>query len=144
MNLVKRVFLIDDDAIFNMVHVKVLDKAMFVDETLVFDDAQKALQIIENLISGAELELPELIFLDISMTGLDGWGFLDKLSNISGFKHDKCKIVILSSSINGEDIDKSKMYPIVLDFISKPLTQGKLQDLKLKLGSLISTHPSLA
>jgi CheY-like chemotaxis protein len=143
MNFVKRVFLIDDDAIFNMVHVKVLEKALYADETLVFDDAQKALQIIENLISCAEQEMPELIFLDISMSGLDGWGFLERLSKISGFKQDKCKIVVLSSSINVEDIERSKMYPIVVDFISKPLTQGKLQELKLKLGPII-IHPSLA
>ncbi len=144
MNYVKRVFLIDDDAIFNMVHVKVLEKALFADDCMVFDDAKEPLQIIENIKDSSWQELPDLIFLDISMQGMDGWGFLDTLSKVSDLKPGKCNVVMLSSSINTEDIDKSKQYPVVLDFISKPLTQGKLQDLKTKLDSFQSVNSSLA
>jgi hypothetical protein len=39
----------------------------------------------------------------------------------------KIEIYIVSSSVFAEDIDKSRSYPTVKEFISKPLNQEKLK-----------------
>jgi hypothetical protein len=45
----------------------------------------------------------------------------------------KYKVVVLSSTIDPEDLEKSKQYPMVIDFLSKPITQAMLDYLKDKI-----------
>jgi hypothetical protein len=42
------------------------------------------------------------------------------------------KVVVLSSTIDPEDLEKSKQYPMVIDFLSK-ITQAMLDYLKDKI-----------
>jgi CheY-like chemotaxis protein len=65
---------------------------------------------------------PDFIFLDINMPMMNGFQFLDNLSDqLIEFLHSS-KVVMLSSSVDPRDIEKAKHYPIVKDFISKPLS----------------------
>ena len=43
----------------------------------------------------------------------------------------KCKIVMLTSSINPQDVNKSKEYTYVKKYINKPLSQENLEKLEL-------------
>ena len=43
------------------------------------------------------------------------------------------KVIILSSTIDPEDLEKSNKYPMVIDFISKPITKEVLENLKILL-----------
>jgi hypothetical protein len=40
---------------------------------------------------------------------------------------------VLSSTIDPNDIEKSKTYPMVLDFLSKPITKEIVENLKERL-----------
>jgi CheY-like chemotaxis protein len=55
---------------------------------------------------------------------IDGWQFLDQLED-SELK-EQLNVYIMSSSIDRSDIEKSKNYSIVKDFISKPVNADKL------------------
>ena len=66
-------------------------------------------------------QLPELVFLDLYMPGLDGQGFLQWYED-NGFKGSS-KIVVISSSIMVEDKEKVMGYVDVIDFVDKPLTK---------------------
>ncbi|MDW3502850.1 response regulator, partial [Escherichia coli] len=77
---------------------------------------------------------PELIFLDLNMPVMGGWEFLDNFIKKEYQEFNtKTKVIVLSSTIDPTDIEKSKTYPIVIDFLSKPITKEMLEDLKDKL-----------
>jgi CheY-like chemotaxis protein len=84
-----------------------------------------------NNASAAISDYPKLIFLDLNMPVMGGWEFLDHFSKEeyrSAF--GDCKVIVLSSTIDPEDIRKAKTYPMVLDFLSKPISNEMLEGLK--------------
>ena len=77
-----------------------------------------------HIVSNKPRNYFDLIVLDINMPIMDGWDFLDhfyKEEYTSFFKDTK--VIVLSSTIDPADINKSKTYPMVIDFISKPITK---------------------
>ena len=78
--------------------------------------------LLKNLIKN-RLEQPDLLLLDISMPELTGWEFLDfsKKYNLS------FDVMMLSSSMHFNDIDKSRTYSQVKNYIVKPLTQDNIK-----------------
>ena len=72
----------------------------------------------------AAREKPDLILLDINMPVMNGWDFLYKYADLEKKREDK--IVMLSSSIDYQDIKKSREFRYVTGFIEKPLTREKL------------------
>ena len=65
------------------------------------------------------------------MPVMGGWEFLDNFSEdqYAEFFQER-KVIVLSSTIDPEDIDKAKTYPMVLDFMSKPITIEMLERLE--------------
>jgi CheY-like chemotaxis protein len=124
MNTVKtkKVLLIDDDPINNLLTTRIIERHMELNVT-VYDDAGAALQWLTDLPAD---EFPAWIFLDVNMPEMDGWDFLDELNLLPGLVRDRCKIIMLTSSIDIDDINKAGTYATVHDFISKPLTTEKL------------------
>lgn len=118
---IKKTYIIDDDSIFVFVLKKLLEKHHNFGEVVAFKDGNQALEI---LFSGDNVDLPCVVLLDLNMPLLDGWQFLEHLENIE--LHDQLSVFIMSSSIDTRDIEKSKQYSIVKDFISKPINHEKL------------------
>jgi CheY-like chemotaxis protein len=122
----KRIVLIDDDPVANMINTKIV--ALSSDSSVVaFTEAQKALDQFSATIHSALGELPDIIFLDINMPTMDGWEFLDEFQKFPPSSIGNCKVFVLSSSIDQEDMEKAKSYHSVSDFISKPLTPDGLK-----------------
>jgi CheY-like chemotaxis protein len=71
-----------------------------------------------------------LIFLDINMPVMDGWGFLEIFNEIKSTLNFGTNLFIVSSSINPDDEDRAKNDPEVLDYFPKPLTVDRLLKLK--------------
>lgn len=61
---------------------------------------------------------------------VDGFVFLYEFEKFSETIKDKCKVIILSSSDNKRDIDKIVNNDHVIKFITKPLTENALEDIK--------------
>ena len=76
----------------------------------------------------------DLIFLDLNMPVMGGWEFLDHFSG-EPYKalFNNIKVIVLSSTIDPHDIEKANTYPMVLQFMSKPITIEMLEELKTKL-----------
>ena len=61
---------------------------------------------------------------------MNGWEFLQEYVPLYGEKLIGTRIVILSSTIDPEDFAFAKKYPVVIQFISKPLSIENLEELK--------------
>jgi CheY-like chemotaxis protein len=121
----RRVYLIDDDPTFNFITKLLLKKISFAEEIIDFSDASEALARLQRQSSTPHL-LPDLIFLDLNMPGMDGWDFLDVYKTLPNHFLQTCKLYILTSSIDPSDKSKSLSYQCVTDFITKPLALEKV------------------
>lgn len=121
------VCIIDDDPIF-VYGTKVLlnYNSSFCSNIIVFENGEEALDDLKFM-AKTNKELPEIIFLDLNMPIMNGWEFLDELKKLDLKK--KIGVYIVSSSLDKMDEEKSREYDMVIDFISKPLTTNKLQQL---------------
>ncbi|MCH2200229.1 MAG: response regulator [Flavobacteriales bacterium] len=115
----KRIHLIDDDAINNLLNRQFLTFVLPKASIHTFQDARLLLRYLRE----GKVERPDLFLLDINMPELDGWEFLFFLEQL-GVKSD---VMILSSSIHWDDIEKAKSYDNVKCYIEKPLTEEKIK-----------------
>ena len=132
------VLCVDDDAITLMLCKKVIIKSSFAQEIITAQNGEEALQYLNSLkneTSNLEIQ-PQLIFLDLNMPIMGGWEFLDCFIKPEFSDFRAVKVVVLSSTIDPEDLEKSKKYPMVIDFLSKPITNSMLQYLKEKINSI--------
>ncbi|KHJ37834.1 two component system sensor kinase SsrA [Pedobacter glucosidilyticus] len=122
------ILIIDDDEINNFIAAKLIDKIPPRARVSTCLNGQEGIDYIKSRLTKQQ-ELPDIIFLDINMPVMNGWEFLeDYAALVSEIKKD-IVINMLSSSVYNDDISKSKTYPTVNRFISKPLTIEKIQDL---------------
>jgi CheY-like chemotaxis protein len=130
--MLTKILCVDDDPITLMLCKKVIAKANFTGEIESAKDGVEALKFFDSLIGddSNNEDYPELIFLDLNMPIMDGWEFLDEFSKNLTQSFPKTKIIVLSSSVDPKDINKSKSYPMVLDFLPKPITVEMLNNIK--------------
>lgn len=128
------ILFIDDDPITLMLCKMVIKKASFSNEIATSKNGEEALQyfnILKQLDSNGEIKKqPQLIFLDLNMPVMGGWEFLDSFSTSDYADYNKTKVIILSSTIDPDDLEKSKKYPMVIDFLSKPISKEMLEYVK--------------
>jgi CheY-like chemotaxis protein len=133
--MLNKILCIDDDSITLMLCKKVISKAEFSHEIDTAHNGVDALKYLDELIIKHQNEpnviLPQLIFLDLNMPVMNGWEFLDMFSqNNYNETFANTKVIVLSSTIDPKDIEKSKSYPMVIDFLSKPITKEMLELIK--------------
>jgi CheY-like chemotaxis protein len=134
--MLDQIFCIDDDPITLMLCKKVIIKASFSNEIITSQNGEEALLYFNKIKYNTDNKLkkhPELIFLDLNMPVMGGWEFLDIFNTIDYSEFSSIKVVVLSSTIDPEDLKKSKSYPMVIDFLSKPITTSMLEYLKNKI-----------
>ncbi|HSV88904.1 MAG TPA: response regulator [Bacteroidales bacterium] len=126
---VKHLLLVDDSDIDNLINKKVVEKNQFAKQIEVVKSVNAAVNHLTYLFSCDRNSLPDLIFLDIRMPDLDGFDFLDKFRHLDQPIRERCRIVMLTSSIDAEDYKNAMENPYVVGYINKPLTSNALQEL---------------
>lgn len=124
----KKFYLIDDDTIFVFLTRKTLQVANLSTDLTVFEDGKKALLDLELSANQPDL-LPDVIFLDLNMPVLDGWGFLEEFLLLEPKMSKKIEIYIVSSSISPSELERSQSIPVVTDFLTKPLSRSKFVEI---------------
>ncbi len=123
------VLLVDDDEINNFISIKLIKKTLLNTDIKACLNGKFAIkQLSEICLSDPEL-LPDYILLDINMPVMNGWEFLEEFEKLNIDPNGKIKIYIVSSSVFSNDINKSRLFELVTDFISKPLNVDKLKHL---------------
>jgi len=124
-----KILLIDDDEINNFISMKLIKKALFNTEIMACLNGKFAIDQLVAIQRKDPNNLPDYIFVDINMPVMNGWEFLDEYTRLNIDPLRKSKIFIIDSSVFSNNINKARSYPIVKDFISKPLSVEKLKDL---------------
>ena len=123
--------LIDDDDVIAILHpavIKRVDPEALIE---VFRNSMEALTYLSTLRGQGEAP-PDFIFLDIDMPFMNGFELLSSLIAEDEIFLQNTKVIILSSSVDSRDIEKSKQYKIISDFSSKPLSIPYLTELLSK------------
>lgn len=124
----KSIFLIDDDPIFVYLTRRIIasiDRQCKINE---FTDGELAIRYLAEISDKPEL-LPDIIFMDISMPVMDGWEFLNEYSQLRPKIKKDIALFIVSSSISPQEVERSKSYTAVSDFLIKPLERGKIVEI---------------
>lgn len=130
MRTIDTTCIIDDDPIFVFGTKKIMELSNFCKDFMVFNNGQEALTSLTPLLKSGK-DLPDIILLDLNMPVMDGWQFLDEFIKIPSEK--KVTIYIVSSSIDPVDLYKADKYDAVSNYIVKPITVNKLQEMLAEL-----------
>ncbi|MCE3282834.1 MAG: Response regulator receiver domain protein [Chitinophagaceae bacterium] len=122
-----RIFLVDDDHIYQFTAKKTLEAMGFAEQVDVFPDGEKALDFIREHASNPAI-LPDIIFLDINMPIMDGWQFVEEFQKLDlGSK--KVDLYMVSSSVDEADQERSRKYQVINDYIIKPVGRTRFEQL---------------
>lgn len=132
--IINSVLLVDDDEATNIYNTVTIEDTGITDKILAARSVTEALNILNNAKEDIDT-LPELILLDINMPIMNGWYLLEELKQFEPKILSKLNIVMLSASDNPNDIEKIDKYPFVIDYLSKPLSEDKIQKLISKYRS---------
>jgi len=129
MDLKSRIFIIDDDPIYQRIAQIMITKHNLFDEYSSYNEAQKALDFLKENIENEET-LPDVILLDLNMPVIDGWGFLEAFEILFKDFKKNIRVFIVSSSVDEKDLLRSKLFAGVKGFISKPLSPDIIRSIK--------------
>jgi CheY-like chemotaxis protein len=133
--MLDKIFCVDDDSITLMLCKKVIERALFASEIQTALNGEEAIQYFDELYEKIKIDknvsYPKLTFLDLNMPIMNGWEFLEVYSQ-KGYPaiFKDAKFIVLSSTIDPQDVNKTKSYEVVIDFLSKPITKEMLENLK--------------
>jgi CheY-like chemotaxis protein len=124
------VMLVDDNELDNFINKKLLESENFAGNVLVHQSAQSALDELRKVENNSDQQ-PNIIFLDIMMPHMDGFGFLEEFGKLSDGLKKNSKIVMLSTSESFKDLNKANQSRYVYKFLNKPLSKPVLDAIQL-------------
>jgi CheY-like chemotaxis protein len=122
------VLLIDDNEVNNLLHERLIELSDFGKHVKVIQHAPDAIQYLLQVANQPE-SIPDIIFLDIRMPIMDGFGFLDAFQKMPDSIRRNTKIILLSSTLDPNDNARAALYPEVIKMMIKPLNMGQLASL---------------
>ena len=120
--------LVDDDSIFQFTATRLLESSKLAQNIVHFENGAEALTFLREKALQKEL-LPDYLFLDINMPFVDGWMFLEDFTTLKSSLAKDISIYMVSSSIDPRDLNRAKSFSEVTDFIIKPISLERFQEL---------------
>lgn len=130
MKSIDLVLLVDDNDTDNFISKRIIEITKFAEQVTVKSSGKGALDYLREHQNSID-QIPSIIFLDINMPIVDGFVFLYEFEKFNDLVKNKSKVIILSSSDNKRDIDKIVNNNHVIKFITKPLTEMALEEIRL-------------
>ena len=126
----ENVMIIDDNLIDLYIASRMITKNSFGKKVLQYSSAIEALKYLQENQDNIS-QLPEVIFVDIYMPGMSGFEFMKEYDKLSTPLKDLCKVFIISSSIDEQDLNCANNDKNIVAMKEKPITKEFLNDLKI-------------
>ena len=114
----KKIMIVDDVDISNFIMKKMISKVSGEYELHDFTLPAQAIESIEEI-------NPDLIFLDVNMPVINGWEFLELMKQ----RNCKTDVYVLTSSTSELDLQRSRHFNNVKNFLVKPIKLQTLSDI---------------
>jgi CheY-like chemotaxis protein len=124
------VVIIDDDPISILVCETLIKKNNFAKDVKSFSGAAEGLDFVSDNLKKYN-KLPDVIFLDVQMPEIDGWGFLDEYEKIEEVEAKAPHVIMLSATSDPENEQKATERPAVLKSLAKPINGEVLNNLEI-------------
>lgn len=121
----KKLLIVDDDELTLQLYdllLEDLDGITFRTES----SGSDALSFLEGC---SQREWPDFIFVDLHMPDMTGYEFVEEFQNRFTHRISDSQLYVLTSSVSQRDIQNGRNYPVIQDFLSKPLTEESLNRL---------------
>ncbi len=128
MKKIDTVCIVDDDDIYQFTVKYEIEQTQLVNNVKTFSDGEQAIHYLQQ-VSDDPAQIPDILFLDINMPIMDGWGFLHEFAQLGPKMGKKVTVYMVSSSNNDKDIERAKKVSEVTDYLIKPITRDKLTHL---------------
>ena len=112
-----KILLVDDDKIMLFLHEMFLKKSKILNDTVLCYNGSDALQYLDSYPSQ---ETNFLVLLDINMPIMNGWEFLEAISDRAYL--DRVHVVMVSSATEESEMKRATNYSQVIDYQQKPLS----------------------
>lgn len=128
----ENVMIIDDNLIDLYIASRMITKNNFGKKVLQYSAAIEALKYLQENQEHISL-LPEVIFVDIYMPGMSGFDFMTAYDKLSTPLKNLCRVFIISSSIDEQDVAKANLDKNIVAMKEKPITKEFLNEFKISL-----------
>lgn len=118
----ERVMIIDDNIIDLYISSRMITKNNFGKNVLEHSAAKEALKYLQNNQDNISV-LPQIIFIDIYMPLMSGFEFLEAYDKLPTNLKNHCKVFIISSTIDDDDIACANSDKNVVCFQVKPINK---------------------
>jgi len=122
------ILLVDDDPDDIFFHQFVIQESGLCDYVRAMENGSIALQYLSDT-THPDYRRPDVIFLDINMPAMNGFELLERYRELPPEQKSRLVVVMLTTSLNPTDFDRSDGMPEVNRYYSKPLTVSMLQSI---------------
>lgn len=116
-----QIWIVDDDKLYRILLTKTIHKVCPNVDIQTYCNGEEAIEALKS-----NSDLPDIILLDLNMPIMDGWEFMKEYNEIKKGWTKKITIYAVSSSISTADVEKSKTFEDISEYIIKPLKNEKI------------------
>ena len=121
----QKIFLVDNNKLDSFKNTRAICEQEFAEELTTFESASSVLDCLSH--ARRLDEIPDLVFLNIDMPGMDGHTFLEKFGALNDFTRNRCRIVMLSDRSDDTERKKFLMNRSVVQYFPKQLNERMLE-----------------
>ncbi len=130
--------IIDDDPVYHVIFKELVKDSNFSKELSHYRDGYAALNYLFK--SENEANIPDLVFLDLNMSKMDAWEFLEEFEKNYEALNKQVNVYIISAGIEDANYnEKLKSYKYVKALINKPFDKKSFHDFSSALKITLST-----
>ncbi|MBO3271540.1 MULTISPECIES: response regulator [Hymenobacter] len=123
----RNIVLVDDNETTSFLNNRLLNRLGVADTIHTFTQAEPAYEFLWGANRGGEA-IPELVFVDLKMPGIDGFEFLRMYDRLPTDIKQQTVLTVLTTSMHAADTARVAQYEGV-EYLAKPLTEEKMQKL---------------
>ena len=126
----RNIVLVDDNETTSFLNNRLLSRLDVAEQVHTFHKAEQAYQQFwgGDKSPGPTPDVPDLVFVDLKMPGMDGFEFLKLYSALPAEVREQTVMAVLTTSMHAADTARVAQYEGV-EYLAKPLTEEKMSKL---------------